>query len=339
MRRVTTVAVLLAVVLALAPAPSAAAATPCSKGNVALTFDDGPRAGTTVGLLDHLKRRRVPSTFFVVGQNVVRYPSTIRRMARERHVIANHTWSHPNLRTLSYSGVRQQILRTHKALGDLGVPRAKLVRPPYGATNSTVRAAIESLGMREALWTVDSDDWRTGRSAKSISDRVLSRLHRDAVVLLHDGVGNSHNTVRAVPRIVDTARARGYCFGVLNDRNRVVPLNPRISIHNTRVIEGGAGTKTAADFKITFDYPTSNPVSFNVVTEDGSAKAGEDYRARSERITVAPGRTTKLFRVVVKGDDDRERDEVFRVRLSRARNGVIADGVAKAVIVNDDARG
>src|SRR5207248_10641214 len=61
---------------------------------VALTFDDGPNEPYTSQVLDVLRRRRAPATFFVVGENVARHPEVARRIAAEGHVVGNHTQRH-----------------------------------------------------------------------------------------------------------------------------------------------------------------------------------------------------------------------------------------------------
>jgi peptidoglycan/xylan/chitin deacetylase (PgdA/CDA1 family) len=208
--------------LGVVAAPPAAAAA-CERGYVALTFDDGPHGTYTPRVLDILRRRDVPATFFVVGSRVAQRPGLVARQAREGHAVANHSYAHANMTGQSDATIRDTIRRTERQITAAGARPTKLVRPPYGATNARVEAAIRSVGYRQMLWTVDSDDWRPGRSAASITNRVLGGLHRHAVVLLHDGVGNSPATIEALPRIIDGARARGFCFGLLDDRGLVVP--------------------------------------------------------------------------------------------------------------------
>ncbi|MEH7563778.1 polysaccharide deacetylase family protein, partial [Priestia megaterium] len=78
---------------------------------VALTFDDGPSA-YTVAILKILKRYNVRATFFVVGAEAEKFPRLIRRINREKHVIGNHTWSHPDITTLSKRELWKEITST-----------------------------------------------------------------------------------------------------------------------------------------------------------------------------------------------------------------------------------
>jgi peptidoglycan/xylan/chitin deacetylase (PgdA/CDA1 family) len=199
------------------PAPALAASTPpCTKGLVALTFDDGPARGLTAELVRILLDRHVPATFFMVGSRVHTAPRAARLVARSGFTIANHTWSHPHLTRLSDHDVRSEIRRTAHELRRNDIHPSTLMRPPYGDVNSRVRNDLRVLGLVPVLWTVDSNDWRGG-STRQIADSILRQLrpHRTNIVLQHDGVRNSPASVAAVPRVVRVARHRGYCFVAL----------------------------------------------------------------------------------------------------------------------------
>lgn len=94
------------------------------------------------------------------------------------HYVINHSVSHPDLRTLSYSSVRSQ-------LGSPGVATS-FGRPPYGATNSVVRDAYASKGMRIWLWNVDTNDW-TGKSQSQVVNYVVTNSKSGNTVLMHMG--------------------------------------------------------------------------------------------------------------------------------------------------------
>ena len=79
---------------------------------VALTFDDGPRPGTTDRLLDGLLERDAAATFFVIGEQVRGNEALLRRMAAEGHQIGNHTYSHVRLLKMEKDAVVEEV---HKA--------------------------------------------------------------------------------------------------------------------------------------------------------------------------------------------------------------------------------
>jgi peptidoglycan-N-acetylglucosamine deacetylase len=213
---------LAACVLGLAPplATPASAAT-CTAGHVALTFDDGPHATYTRQVLDQLAARKAVATFFPVGSQVAARPALVARMANDGHRVANHTYQHERLTSLSDAAIRSTADRTATAVRGAGATPLPLVRPPYGATDTRVRKALSAGGYGHILWTVDPQDWRS-ISASTIRSRVLANLHPNAVILLHDGVANAHQTVAALPGIIDGIRGRGYCLALLDAGGRVV---------------------------------------------------------------------------------------------------------------------
>lgn len=221
-------------------APAATARTtssvaPCSAGLVALTFDDGPARGVTADLVDILRTRHVPATFFMVGSRVRTAPGTARIVARAGFTIGNHTWSHPQLTRLGNRAVRHEIRTTARELRNNGIRPSTLMRPPYGAIDARVRADMHDLGLVPVLWDVDSDDWRGG-SARQIARSILRQLrpHRSNIVLQHDGVRNSRASVAAVPLVIRTARHRGYCFARLGPHGGMVAPTPQATTSTTR---------------------------------------------------------------------------------------------------------
>lgn len=176
---------------------------------VALTFDDGP-GPHTARLLDTLKADGARATFFMLGENVHAHRDVVRRMVMEGHEVANHTWSHPDLTTLSPAGVRSQIQRTQKAIKDTSGVAPTLVRPPYRATNDEVGRAV---GMPLILWSVDTMDWRYRSVGRDI--RVgIQKPERGGIVLYHD----IHKpSVDAIPKVVDGLKKRGFTLVTVSE--------------------------------------------------------------------------------------------------------------------------
>jgi peptidoglycan-N-acetylglucosamine deacetylase len=313
-----------------------AAVTPCSRGTIALTFDDGPSTTYTPRVLDALASRGVSATFFVVGSRVAASPTLTRRLERSGHRVANHTYRHEQLTRLSTSAVKDTLRRTNSRIVDAGVTRPTLMRPPYRATNSRVRTAAGDLALTQVLWNIDPQDWRTGRSAATITANVLNNLRDGAIVLLHDGVANSGATATAVPRIIDGARARGYCIGHLSATGRVRPPVPTMRISDVEVTEGGPGTTTTARLTVRLSEPTSRTVTVDYRTIAGTATAGTDYRSASGSLSFAVGQTSRTIGARVIGDALDEPNETFSVRLSKVSGAAYQRREARVRIVDDD---
>jgi peptidoglycan-N-acetylglucosamine deacetylase len=172
---------------------------------VALTFDDGPVADTR-HLLRILDREDAPATFFMIGTNVAKNPGVARAVADAGHLVANHSWDHPQLTTLDDEQVRGQFRRTQDAIADATGTTPFLVRPPYGDVDGRVRSLATRAGLDVALWTLDTEDWST-RDAKETRRRIAAQVEPGSIVLMHD---IHRATVDAVPKIVEDLRDEGY---------------------------------------------------------------------------------------------------------------------------------
>lgn len=170
-----------------------------------LTFDDGP-AEDTEALLDVLARHRVTATFFLVGERVAHRERVLQRMVRDGHELGNHSWDHPDLRTLPLDAVRVQLTRTSDAIEAASGVRPRLFRPPYGYTSVPIEGMAESLALRTELWDVDTGDWRRP-GADTVAQAIVS-APLDAVVLLHDGPADRGGTVAAVEMALSAALDR-----------------------------------------------------------------------------------------------------------------------------------
>lgn len=180
---------------------------------VALTFDDGPAKRTTE-LVDYLVARNVPATFFVIGRSVATYPQTVQYTASQPGmVIANHTWSHPSLTSLSSANVSSQLSRTTAVIKQYAGTTPQYMRPPGGAVNDRVRSVVGSNGMSVILWSIDTMDWRY-RNTASILQHLRNQLQPGGIILMHD----LHSTsVDAVPAVLDELWRQGYVVVSLQD--------------------------------------------------------------------------------------------------------------------------
>ncbi len=172
---------------------------------VALTFDDGPNPDYTPELLDELKKRGVPATFFVLGAEVEQYPELVRRASEEGHLIGVHSYKHVNLRQLSDQQAVEQVNRTNEAIHAACGQYASYIRPPYGCWKEDLDYEVQ---MVEVLWDIDPRDWAT-TSADLVVQRVLQDVEENSIILLHDA---SESSVRAACMIIDRLQAQGYTF-------------------------------------------------------------------------------------------------------------------------------
>lgn len=314
--------------------PAAAAAAKCRAGWVALTFDDGPSAALTPRLVRILLRKKVPATFFMVGERVASAPETAKLVADSGFQIANHSYAHQNMTGQSRKNIERTLLKTKQAIRAAGITAPiKLMRPPYGAINKRVSRAIRGAGYRPVLWNADSLDW-SGGSTELITKRVLRALSAGgSIVLQHDGITNSPNSVEAVPQIIKKARKRGYCFTGLNKQGRLIVPKPTVSL---RAFPGREGQEAAVGIRLSHPMPIATSVY--VATQDSSkptaATSTADYQPRFERVDFPAGRVLRVVHFAVTPDEIDETDEAFTVALSQPE-GVTLDQRSVSVPIDD----
>lgn len=181
---------------------------------VALTYDDGPSTYTPA-FLRELRRLGVPATFFVIGQQVSANAALVRSILRSGSMVANHSWSHPDMGgggAAASSQLRDANAAVRRATGFTPC----LFRPPYGSTGADLVSRANAQGMTSVLWSVDPLDWRMPGTG-SIVSTVLRQASGGAIILSHDGGGPRSQTLEAMPQIVRTLKRRGYKFVTLTE--------------------------------------------------------------------------------------------------------------------------
>ena len=181
---------------------------------VALTFDDGPHPEGTPAVLELLAEAGAPATFFLVGEQVERYPALAAEIAAAGHEIALHCHRHRHLLRLPPRAVRDDLERAHAAIVEATGREPRLYRPPYGVLNSAALAVARRRGWEPVLWRRDGKDWEARATATSITERLTRRLGAGDVLLLHDAdyysaPGSWRNTVAALPFLLEFLEQEG----------------------------------------------------------------------------------------------------------------------------------
>lgn len=188
---------------------------------VALTFDDGPCPPYTGQILDILRERQIPATFFVLGHNVAKYPDLTRRIVAEGHQLGNHTYSHVDLLKLNRQGVVEEIEKTNQAIAAAVGYVPHVMRPPHGFRDAMVMNIMAEHQLKVVEWSVASRDWLNPGTAV-IVDRTLRKVKNGSIILLHDGDGIAGRlprtqTVEATRLIIDELLAQGYRFVTVDE--------------------------------------------------------------------------------------------------------------------------
>ncbi|MDD3321080.1 MAG: glycosyltransferase [Paludibacter sp.] len=203
---------------------------------IAITFDDGPNEDYTPQILDILKKKHVPATFFVIGINIENNIPLIKRIYKEGHEIGNHTFTHPNLEITSDDRERIELRSTRLLLESILGHSTILFRPPYN-TDAEPKNLFQMRSLAVAnnenfisvTSFIDPNDWEEDIPSDSIVARAIEHQKAGNIILLHDAGGNRTQTIKALPQIIDYYRSHGYSFVTVSSlmgktRDEVMPI-------------------------------------------------------------------------------------------------------------------
>src|SRR5262249_48837125 len=143
-----------------------------ARGEVVLTFDDGPVPYRTRAILAALATECTKATFFVLGQMAAAHPEVVREIASQGHTIGSHTWSHPNLRSLSPEAMKAQIESGITAVQKAAdAPIAPFFRYPYLSSSDESVDYLKGRDIAQFAVDIDPRDWRT-HNAQSVVRRT-----------------------------------------------------------------------------------------------------------------------------------------------------------------------
>ena len=173
------------------------------KTRIAFTFDDGPGEYTDE-LLDCLEENNAHATFFMLGQNVGSWESTVQRMADIGCEIGSHSWDHPNLYNLSMDSVAKEFSDTDAALEKACGQKASVARAPYGNWSDDI---ISTVGKPFFTWSLDSMDWSYKDVNKDYDAVMNGDLTDGSIILMHD---IHEPSVQAAIKMIPELVQKGY---------------------------------------------------------------------------------------------------------------------------------
>ncbi len=173
-------------------------ASAAARGEVALTFDDGPDPEVTPQVLDLLEAAGQHASFFCIAERVRRHPVLARDIVRRGHLIENHTDTHPHLfATYGPRGMARQIDAAQSTLQDILGRAPRFFRAVAGLRNPFLDPVLARRGLRLASWTRRPYDTRTG-DAGLVLQRLVKGLAAGDILLMHDGHSARSGAGRAV---------------------------------------------------------------------------------------------------------------------------------------------
>ncbi|WP_456276772.1 delta-lactam-biosynthetic de-N-acetylase [Bacillus sp. AK128] len=188
-----------------------------SKKEIYLTFDNGYENGYTGPILDVLKKKKVPATFFVTGYYLKDQPELVKRMVNEGHIVGNHSYHHPDLTEVSDVRLKKELELVREEFETLtGKKGMTYLRAPRGVFSERTLALSEKLGYTNVFWSLAFVDWYTDQQKgwKYSYDQVMKQIHPGSILLLHTV---SKDNAEALEKIITDLEAQGYEFKSLDD--------------------------------------------------------------------------------------------------------------------------
>jgi peptidoglycan-N-acetylglucosamine deacetylase len=179
---------------------------------VALTFDDGPCAEYTSKFLDILKQEKVRGTFFLVGEQVRKYPELARMVAENGHEIGNHLMTHGHIKKMKFAQMAGEIRGTDEIIKTVIGTTPGYLRPPFAEVSFSMLLYVLFKGHKLAMWNMDSgDSWDLHPTR--MRER-LRNVHPGDIILFHE---DKINSLIALPQIIHDIKALGFEFVSVSD--------------------------------------------------------------------------------------------------------------------------
>ena len=178
------------------------------KKGVYLTFDDGPIPEETPWVLDTLDRYGIKATFFMVGDNVRKYPEVFEEVKRRGHSYGNHTMHHLQGLKVSATTFFRDITEADRLIG------STLFRPPHGIISPWQTKLIKR-HYNIIMYDVVTRDYSKRVSKEQVLNNVKRYVRNGSIIVFHDSL-KAHERMRyALPRAIEWLKEQGYEFRVL----------------------------------------------------------------------------------------------------------------------------
>jgi len=175
-----------------------------------LTFDDGPIPEVTPKVLLLLNKYNAKATFFMVGENVKRYPEVYKQVIDNGHMVGNHTFNHLKGFSTANPDYYVNIAEAGKYID------SKLFRPPHGQITPSHIKEI-SKDYKIVMWSLLSGDFDSKISPENCTDNVIDNTKSGSIVVFHDSLKAEKNMLPALENTLEYFSKKGFKFKSLED--------------------------------------------------------------------------------------------------------------------------
>jgi len=179
---------------------------------IALTFDDWGTDYTVTKILDILAQYDVKATFFLRAKGTEANPNLARAMVEEGHDVANHTYTHPVITTLTSEQLQEDVVKAHQVITEaIQQKPTMLFRPPTGEIDDKSAKIVSAIGYPDiALYDVTTFDWDIRNTAEDIVNKIMEKTENGSVILLH--MLDDIHTIEALPVAIERLQKSGFTF-------------------------------------------------------------------------------------------------------------------------------
>ena len=174
---------------------------------VYLTFDDGPIPQSTPFILDTLRRHEVKATFFMVGDNVRKYPELYRQVIDDGHQVGNHTHNHIGGFPHTIKDYMYNVERANAYI------QSRFFRPPHGWMRLSQYAWL-SRKFKVVMWDVVTRDYSKWMTAEDIVNNVKRYSRPGSIITFHDSLKAIDKLRTALPLSIEWLKEQGYAFRI-----------------------------------------------------------------------------------------------------------------------------
>ena len=179
-----------------------------TKNNVWLTFDDGPTPEVTPFILNTLRKMDIKATFFLVGEQIDRYPELFNQIINDGHRVANHTYSHINSWKSKSSVYLNDIEKCQKFM-----PGNNLFRPPYGRITPSQIMRLKKK-YQIILWDVLSWDFSLSISSKKVKQNVLKNTTEGSIIVFHNNEKSFSTLKKILEKTLIELKQKKFSFSI-----------------------------------------------------------------------------------------------------------------------------
>lgn len=185
-----------------------------NKKIVALTFDDGPSENVKE-ILSILKQYDVKATFFLIGNEIEKYPNEAKKIVQAGHQVGNHTYSHKRMVFKSPSFIKTEIDQTDQLIKEAGYQQEIVFRPPNGKKLIGLPYYLHKIDKKTITWNLEPDTYYDTPQEKV--DYVIKNSQPGSIILMHPMYDKSGNELQAIEGIIRGLKKKGYSFVTVDE--------------------------------------------------------------------------------------------------------------------------